>query len=374
MKKIFWGAASLALLVPMLSFAAEFRSGENASIGAQERISNDVYIGGGSVISAGAVTGDLVAGGGTVLVNGPVGMDLIAGGGTITILGSVERAVRVAGGNILIQGKVTGDVIVAGGQVTITGAGVGGDLVAAGGSVRVDAPVAGTVRVAGGTVYLNGPIAGNVIVRAKNLTLGSQAVISGSLTYTANAELTKESGAIVRGETKFTAAPKQTMSAANIAALASFFVLGKFLALLACALILGLFFKRYSTEVIARAASRPLLELGRGLVASVALPALSVLALVTLVGIPLGILGLVSFVAVFLFAWIVTPIILGSIMYRAFFKRDVEVSWKTILLGAVLFSILGLVPFLGRVVQGLLILLSLGAIVAVKWEIAKEWR
>lgn len=363
-----------ALMLPAVSLAAEFRAGDQPSIQASERIANDIYIAGGNVTSAGVVTGDVVAGGGNIVISGDVGADIIAGGGNVTILSTVGDDVRVGGGTILIQGKVGGDVIVGGGQITLGGPGIMGDVVIGAGSVRIDAPVAGSVKIGGGNVYINAPITGDVQIEAESVTLGSATVISGTLTYKASKELTKEEGAVVRGKVDFTLREKQGISAAALAALFSIWIMGKFLALLACALILGLVFRRYSKEIVAKAVKSPLLELGRGLVVIVALPAVSLLLFVTIIGIPLGVLGVISFVAVLLFAWIVTPIIVGSVVYRYFSKRDLEISWRTILLGALICTVVGMVPVVGGVVQLILMLLSVGVLVAIKWEIMQEWR
>lgn len=362
------------LAVPLVSLAAEFRFGEQTSTTASERISDDLYVVGGSITSAGSVEGDLVAGGGSIVISGPVSADVAAGGGNVVVLSDVGDDVRVGGGSVVIQGRVGDDVIAGGGQITIGGLGIGGDVAAGGGTVRIDAPVAGDVRISGGSVYINAPIGGAVNIEADTLTLGSRAVIAGTLTYKANKELKKEDGAVVRGEVIFEERKPQAVSVAAIAAVFSLFIIGKFLALLVCALVIGLLFKRYSREAVAKAVERPLLELGRGLVVFAALPVLSVLMLVTLVGIPFGILGLIAFVAALLFAWIVAPIIVGSVVYQYFSKRDREVSWKTILAGVFLYSILGLVPLLGWLAQALLMLLSLGTTVAIKWEIVRQWR
>ena len=114
--------------------------------------------------------------------------------------------------------------------------------------------------------------------------------------------------------------------------------------------------------------------MGKGLVTLIILPFVSLFLFMTLVGIPFGIIGLLSFVMIIIFAWILTPIIVGSVVYRYFSKRDWEVSWKTILLGVFLFTLLGIVPFLGSFAQMLLSFITLGSVVTLKFRILKEWR
>ncbi len=375
MKKIIGYLGIFSLLVsPVFAFAADIRTGEQPTIAASERIFNDVYIAGGSVTSAGVVQGDLVVGGGSVVVSGTIKADVLAGGGNVAILSAVEDDVRAVGGTVMVQGRVGGDVIVGGGQISIGGPGITGDVIAGGGSVRIDAPVAGSVRIGSGSVYLNAPIAGNVVVQAGTLTLGSSAVISGSLTYSAQEELTKEAGAIVRGEIQFEPRAEKKIPAAFFAILFSVWFVGKFLALLVCALLLGLLFRRYFAEIVSHAAERPLQEIGRGLVVVAAAPVISIICMVTIVGIPLGILGMLGFIIILVTSWIVSPILLGSMVFRYLTKVEGTVTWKTIIVGVVIYSIAGLVPFVGWLAQILLTLLSIGVIAGMKWRIVQEWR
>lgn len=374
MKKLFGYLAVIAILVlPTLSFALEFRTGEQPSVRVNEKITKDMYIAGGSVTSAGNIEGDLVAGGGNIIVSGDVGADVLAGGGNVTILSNVGDDVRVGAGNLILQGKVGGDVIAGGGQITIGGGGVSGDVAIGGGNIRIDAPVGGKVSIVGDSVYINAPISGDIKIKAERVTLGSAAVISGSLTYGAKKELVMEVGAIVNGKIIFEPIEKN-IKGASFAAIFSAFLLWKFFAFLACAMVIGLMFRRFSREMINLATSSPFLELGRGLIILAAMPFISILLFVTLVGIPLGILGLIGFIAMILFSCLLTPIVIGSVVYRYFSKKNLEVSWKTILLGVFIYVVLGYLPFIGWFAQFILMLITLGSIASLKWQMLKEWR
>src|SRR3989344_2936150 len=360
MNKFFiFAVLGVVTILPALALGADVRVGEQPSVGAGERITDDVYIVGGSVLSSGVIFGDLIAGGGNIVVSGSVGGDLIALGGSVTVTSNIPDDVRIGGGNIVVQGTVGGDLLVGGGQVSITSPRVGGDVIVGGGIIRIDGAVGGDVVAGGGEIYVNGAISGNVKVRADKLTLGKNAVITGNLTYTAQKEMTQEEGAVVRGKVTYEPRADTAKSGARVLAVLG---LGKLAALLACALVVGLIFRRYAREIVTHVTRSPLSELGRGLIIVIVLPVLSVLLLITVVGIPLGIMGIVSFVAAMLFSWILAPILLGSIVYRFIAKRDLyEVSWTTILLGVVLYSLLGLIPVLGWIVQVGLMFAALGA-------------
>ena len=364
------------MIVPVVALAAEFRAAEQISLPATQSIKDDLYIAGGAVTSAGNVSGDVVAGGGNVLVSGTIGADLTAAGGTVTVLADVADDVRVAGGNILIQGKVGDDLLVGGGQIQVGGSGIGGDVAIGGGTIRIEAPVGGSIKIGGGEVYLNAPVGGTVEFMGDKLTLGSGAVISGDLIYTSPKKATMEEGAVVRGETTYTESKDtRSISKTGLAALLSLAFFGMFLTQFACALLLGLVFRRYAMTLVENAVTQPLLEMGRGLVVLIVLPVVSVLLFFTLIGVPLGFLGLFAFIAAMLGVWMIVPIILGSIAHHKLFKTAAyEVSWKTILLGTALYVLLGIIPIIGGLAQFALILLTLGAMLKLKWDIAKEWR
>ncbi len=374
MKKSFVYFLALVIFVPVVSFGAVFRAGEQTSVNSNEKIIGDLYISGGSVTSSGSVSGDLIAGSGNILINGPVGGDLIAGGGTVTILSDVADDVRIGGGDINIQGKVGGDVLVGGGQVNIGGKGIEGDLVVGGGNVRIDAPVRGSLKVGGGNVYINSEIAGDIKIIADKVTLGKSANIKGRFSYKAGEELTKEDGAVVSGQVDFTPSRDKEVSVKFLAGIASIWVLGSFLTLFLSSLFIGFMFKKYSHEVLNKAKDKPLHEIGRGLLVFILLPVLSVLMFVTLVGYPFGIMGVIAFVSLLLFGWIISPIIVGSVVYNYFSKGEYVINVKTILVGVITYKLIGIIPVLGFIFQALLMLLTIGIIVSIKRKIVSEWR
>jgi len=241
----------------------------------------------------------------------------------------------------------------------------------------VDAPVGGNMQLAGGEVVINSHVRGNVSFKGQKLTLGKDAVIGGNLDYSAQKEATMEVGAVVKGQTNFeqlkNAPPK--MSGKGIIAFLSLVFLGKFLSLLVFALALGLFFNRYSAVLVGNAVTQPLLEMGRGLIVLIVLPVVSVMLLVTLIGVPLGLLGLVAFATLLLIASPLAAIILGSVLHKWMFKpAEYQIAWQTILLGAVVYTLLGLIPILGGIAKFVLVLLAIGSMMKIKWDIAKGWR
>ena len=368
------GGMAIMLALPLFAYAAVFHTGEQVNFSTGETINENVYATGGTIASAARIVGDLYAAGGTILVGGFVGGDLVVGGGTITVTGEVADDLRAGGGTVVVQGVVRGDVLVGGGQVHLAGSRIGGDATVGGGTVRLDAPVEKNVKVGGGEVYLNSAIAGNVEVDADKLTLGPNARITGDLTYRASREVVLEEGSVVSGVTTFEPREDRGSGAGVLLAIFSVAALIFILMLGLGGLIFVLFFKRYAHEVVNNAFGGPLLELGRGLLVAVAMPILSILLLVTVIGLPLGLLGLTLYIALIIFSWLMAPVLMGSLVYRWINKGEYVVSWKTVLLGVAVFFFIGFVPLVGGLIQFGFMLLSLGSIARLKWHIAKSWR
>ena len=165
------------------------------------------------------------------------------------------------------------------------------------------------------------------------------------------------------------------MSGKGIIAFLSLVFLGKFLALLVFALALGLFFRRYASTLVGNAVTQPWLEAGRGLIVLLVLPVVSVMLLVTLIGVPLGLLGLIAFASLLLIASPLAAIIVGSVVHKWMFKSaEYQIAWQTILLGVAVYTLLGIIPIIGGIAKFVLILLALGSMMKIKWDMAKEWR
>jgi hypothetical protein len=107
----------------------------------------------------------------------------------------------------------------------------------------------------------------------------------------------------------------------------------------------------------------------------IALPILSVILIATLIGIPFGLLGLISFIALIILSAFTTPIIVGSYIHKLV-KKPVGyvVNWKTILLGVVVCTLVTYIPVLGGLAIAITLFITVGAIIKMKWDIIKAWR
>ncbi len=154
--------SGISAVVAQGDLGGKLRAGNDVRIGADETITTDLYITGGTVTVDGTVEGDLVVTGGMLTLNGTVGGDVLAAGGTVRIAGEVSGDVRAAGGQLVVAGTVGEDGLLAGGQVELAAGGtIGEDLIVSGGQVTLAGDVTGSVTGVAGAYSRTGSVGGS---------------------------------------------------------------------------------------------------------------------------------------------------------------------------------------------------------------------
>jgi cytoskeletal protein CcmA (bactofilin family) len=363
-------------LAPLLAGAATVSTDKTVSIPQTQLVADNAYLAGGDVIFSSTAQKDLVAAGGTVTVSGQVWGEEILAGGDIEILNEVRGSVRAAGGTIRIQGPVRGDVLAGGGDVTLLpGSVVGGDVIILGGKVDIEGSVNGEVRVYGGEVTINGTVLGPVLVRAgKSLTFGEKTVLGGTLTYTAPQEASVAEGAKLPANIAFTQSEGHENAPGIkgiILGVVAFLVVAKLIAILAAALIFVYFFAPFVKTLTDRTVLHFWKKVGVGFIALIVTPIAAILAMITVIGIYVGLFFLLSYLVVLVLAGVYMGVLAGGILSK-WIVKEVRTDWKWTILGTLAVFLLGLIPIVGWIVDFFLFLAALGAITLSVHRDAKE--
>jgi len=311
-------------------------------VAAQDGVSGSV------VVEEGETVSQVNAVGGSVVVRGTVTGDVSGIAGNVLITGTVEGDVSVATGNLRIAGEVGGDISAGAGRVTLEeGATVGGDFDVGAGDVRID-----------------GTIDGDAQIGADRIRLGETASIGGSLTYDGQLVGNREavSGDIRRDRTL----GPSVLS--DLQPLASWlFAVYAFVANLLLGAILLALFPKFSDAVADRAITDPLRTglVGLGVLAGVVL--LLVLFAITIIGLPLTLIGALLFLVVAWTGLVYGRFTLGMWILSLFSsQRDVDGDggnrWIGLVLGLLVGGGLALVPVVGDLINLLVFLLGLGAL------------
>ncbi|MDQ4049450.1 MAG: polymer-forming cytoskeletal protein [Actinomycetota bacterium] len=259
---------------------------------------------------------------------------LLAGSACLLMMVLASPADAASGNDrVVIEGPVTigpgqraGDVVVAHGNVTVARRGqITGDLVVASGKVRI----LGTVR-------------GDAVSIADRAVLGRRARVGGDLLY-GDKKPTVPSGASVGGDVKRVDIGKAT-GGLGLAAGAAIWLAVSMSAFLLGLLLLWLF-PRAGEAVFEVAAARTGAAIGFGLLAFFLLPILGLLLLVTIVGLPLGLLLLLALAPFYSVAYTASAWALGRRMLGPERNR-----FLAFLAGLAILRVLALIPVLGGLV------------------------
>lgn len=309
-------------LIPGIAAASEVRAGGSITVGADERVD-----------------------------------DLTVMGGTVAIHGTVDGDVTVMGGNVIITGTVTGDVEVVAGNLYVDGP-IGGSASVIGGNVEFGeaAAVGASVSAVAGTVSVAGAIDGDLRAVSGSVTLLDGSSVGGDVRYTG--ELDQRQGATVHGaidREPYRPLPPidgVTAPAPWIVSVYLFmvnFLLGAIILLAAPAGV---------RTVADTARSGPVISLVAGIFLLLAIPVALVLVAITIIGLPLALLGFLLFGLTVWIALIVGRYAVGAWLLSLVGRDN---RWAALAIGLALVGFLAWLPYVGRAISAVVTLIGLGA-------------
>lgn len=321
------------------------------------------FFSGDTVVLTENLEGDVFVAGGRVRVEGAIDGDLIVAGGDVTLSGQVTQDVRVAGGTILISGPVGGNITAAGGTITLENESVvGNSVVVVGGSINTQGLIAGQAWLAGGTLVTDNAFGSDLKIWSNSLTMLSATTVAGSLT----AELGQEPE--ISDQAQFQQEPRISLQERvdpspldfhKIAIIPTIFLATMNLTLGA---ILLYFFPRLTQKLTNSVVKGPATTLGWGFVHFLLVPVFIIFLAITIVGMPLAALLGLSYLASLLVGSLVSAMAIGSKFSSMSSGNALSDPYAQLVVGVVVLSILGMIPFVGPIISLISLILGLGAI------------
>lgn len=308
------------------------------------------------------------------------GKNLLLAGNNLATAPDVEDGLLLVAGNSLELGgdseygfvfgnviKYTGtaqrDLYVAGNSITLDpDASIGRDVFAAGNKVYIGTDLAGDLSVTANHVVIEKGLVidGNVNIDAEKIEIGNDVEIVGKLTYNDNAHISDLRGVTYGGIEAYHVAeisPEVEIISAIYGKLLS--IAGLFLVM---ALIIAFYPKLHEKVQQESSAKRFGINLALGCGVVIILPMFIILAFLTIVAAPLGIIGLLMYLLAIYLAQGFTGLWLGHLIIEKLFKLKGN-TFAELLTGIFVLGMLALVPFIGVVTGLLSMLFGLGLIV-----------
>jgi ribosome-associated protein YbcJ (S4-like RNA binding protein) len=372
-----WNVATIHAL------ATHFDSGSDKIV--SQPVKGDLYIGAGTVTVNASIDGDLVAAGGRVYLNDSVSGDVLAAGGTVNINGVVGDDIRAAGGSIKIEKNVSGDVVVGGGEIEISpGVTIFGDLIITGGKAIVNGIIKGKVSLQGGEIFINGTLEQRLEVKGGKLYVNG--TVKGPSTLAAETIFIQSNAKFYQDVSYWQEDGPVNFDSALVSAKASFnpdlqlnmdesrwYFMGfssiVFLLLYMASVILLLFVFEYISPLYFQKAGNALegdkVKLfGYGMLYLLGVPFVSIVLLITVIGIPVGLFGLVFYIFSVALTHVITALVTAN-WYNAKNHRQwsrQELVWSA-LAAFVIIKLISLFPVIGWLASLVFASMAFGAII-----------
>lgn len=356
---------AVAILVPIISFAATKSNSDSIFVASDETITGNLMAAAESVIIDGAISGDLIAVGSSITVNGRVEGDIIAMAQNIVINGEVGGNVRVVGSYINVNGLIARNLNVFGSEILIgENTKVGWDVLIGAMSARVNGDISGSVDSYVQKIFINGRVGKNINIKiykssdANNLIIDKSAVINGDLNYSANKKLIIPENNVA-GQINFRQIETKENGALALWAWSRVFSI---LSMILIGLILVFALPKQTNNLLELTKKKYLKSILIGAIVLLTIPVLSIILLFTIIGMPLSLVLICLWLAGIFIAKTLAALTLGEIIIKDILKNKKAHLFWSLLLGAVLISLLFSLPWFGWLLRIITICLALGTI------------
>ena len=259
------------------------------------------------------------------------------------------------------------------------------NVIAFGGNVVVEGRVKQSVVVFGGTIIVSGEVGEAVVGIGSSVTLKPTAVIRGDV-VSIGGRLEKEPGCSITGDTVYFKASEFGSRIFKQGLFKGIFAFPLFPILLIIKLI-GIFLWFIAALVVAALFPRPIARaaaavresfwpvFGTGLLAIVIFSGLAIFAALLcfiLIGIPIAIALFWAGLIVKIFGRVVLFYVLGESLLRAFGAKNVRAVGAS-LMGLLIVSFVGFIPFVGFLFTLVLSILGWGAVIRTKFGTTDNW-
>ncbi len=346
-----------------------WRAGAEINVAADNHY--DVWAAGALASVRGTVGHQLHAAGAEVDVDTNTQSDAYVAGAIVTVAGNYAKNLYVAGARVSVSAHVAGVLRVGGARVLIRPqAQMRGLTQIAGADVLFAGVSHGRTEIYGDTVRVDGHVAGDLVVRARSVTIGKTAKIDGNVTFQSFNEPVIEQGAVISGRQTMTL-PHPQISRLEAAQALFGLVLFSIAAGFMAGLVLLLVRRPFVERAVVALRSRPGHSFGLGVLVFILVPLIAGLLMATVVGIPLALLVLLAFPLLWLVATVIAAVTMGDFLVnrvprpRGFFGQ----LWQLIV-GLVVLSVIGIIPYVGFVTWLAALLIGLGA----SWQASRVSR
>jgi hypothetical protein len=348
------------LMLSLPSFALERRHGEFVTVPASETVDDTLLASGNTVRVEGVVNGDLLVFCRTLEVRGAVKGDLVSFAKRTVVSGSVEGHIYNFSQSLDLDGQLGHSIYGFAQSLRVNDRGrVGDGIVVAAGDVSLEGEVHRSVDIlTSGNTDVSGSIGRDLTVAGVSLTLTNTARVGGNLSARVHQlkEVHIAEGATIAGKRDIHVQVRKSRFARPRFYFhqAVWFAAAMLVGWLGLVLFPGFF--RATTQAVGSG----WLSLGLGVGVLAGVPLAIVVAAITLIGIPISLMLFAVYLAAIYLAKVWVGAFLGRILLKP--SGATKGDWLLgLLVGLLILTIVGFIPYLGGLVRLGVACLGLGA-------------
>ena len=278
-----------ALVLPGAAAGSETRKGESVGVAQEETINGDIFLFGDRVRIDGTVKGDVFLFGHDVTVSGHVEGDVFGFAQQLQVNGQVDGNIRAFTNTLTIRGNVGKNVLTFDERVNFEPAAkVGGSMTIFVENLSLDGSLGRDLLIFGKHLSISGKVRGGIRMKGNALTINAGAEVDGPIRYDGDNPAEVSSQAKLASPVEFHKLEHKPRYMRGhyyvwrVIWTAAFILFG---------MVLVLMMPKFAEETV-RAAELYAAPIGLGVLVLFGVPIAAVIACVTVVGIPLGVLTL----------------------------------------------------------------------------------
>lgn len=353
-------------LIPTLGLGSNFKADKDVTIGS--KLIGDTYIASEKIIIDNEIEGDLNCAGASILINKTIGEDLNAAGQEIIIRGEIKDDAKIIGDEIQITNNIDGSLIIFGSKVSIAKTvNIQDDVIIFANSVEFEGNSNGKVSIWASNVNFNGQVLLDANIHASNLNIGENSLFLSNLEYSnldGPINIKKEA---VLGKTTFNEKSKNIQKENTFN---QFFSLSLIRSILSAGLVILLIiisktiFFEDAVTILSTEKSQSFLI---GALYFISTPIVAIVLMITIIGLPLGLLTVFAYGFSLYFAGTISALIVAkhiSVIYKI--KTE---DFKLLLLSLavfICFQLIYLIPFIGSLTMIVIVCTSIGSLIRSK--------
>lgn len=319
----------------------------------------------------GKYDGTVFFAGSSVTVDGTINGNAFVAGKDVIINGLAEYGF-LAGAQLNIKGSFENDLFIAGQYVNLKeGSMILRDCYIAAEKVNISSQIGRNLKIFSDNIYLSHTIInGNVSVSADEINFGEGVEIKGTLKYNSDAEISGIENANISTILTYHNVEKVTTSDGIMKEeIVSFFasLLGLLFVGIILYLVAPVLFEELKQKTANYNFTKGLTDGCYGFLALIGVPIALLILLVTIIGIPISILGFIAYAICLYLSTILVGYLLGNLIWTKLFKAKNN-DYLAIMIGIIAIKLLEVVPLIKGLISFVVICLGLGLMAKMMFE------